>query len=80
MKQALPANWGSVKDNGLFTGDKDPMVQVPANGLGEDGFLEVAAPPNEVFNGVTVVYRGDILLNNGPIIEDGGGVVRGGSD
>ena len=56
------------------------MVEVPADGAGEDDAFEVAAAGDEVFDLVAVADAGDVLLNDGAVVEEVGDVVAGGAD
>ncbi len=71
---------GLVEDDGFVVVDEDAVFEVPADGLGEDGFFEVAAFAGEVGNGVAVADAGDVLMDDGAFVEIGGGVVGGRPD
>src|SRR5882672_10473959 len=60
--------------------EQDPVVDVPADGPGQDDFFEVAALLDEVFDGIAVRDPDDILLDDGAVVEYLGNVVAGGAD
>ncbi len=76
----MAADFPSIKHHGLVAVDDDAIFEVPADGLGEDDFLEVAAEALEVFHVVTVGDVADVLGDDGAFIEDRGDVMRGGAD
>ena len=70
----------SVEDHRFVAVDEDAVVEVPADGLGADGFFEVAAAADDVLDVVTVGNAGDVLGDDGAFVEVGGGVMGGGTD
>lgn len=50
---------------------------MPADGLGEGGFFEVASETDEIGDVMAVTDRGDSLVNDRAVIKDSGGVVGG---
>ena len=56
------------------------MVEVPADGAGEDEALEVTALLDEVGELVVLADTGDILLDDWALVKDFGDVVAAGSD
>jgi hypothetical protein len=59
---------------------KYAVLHMPADGTREDNFFEIAAFADEVFDSVAVGDADDVLLDDGPVIEDFRDVVAGGAD
>ncbi len=56
------------------------MLEVGANGPGQNDRLQVASFSCEVGNGVSMAHPGDFLVENWTLIEILGDVVGGGTD
>ena len=69
-----------LKNHGLVAIKKDAVFDVPADGAGEDDFLEVAAFADEIFDGVAVRDADHVLLDDGAVVEDLSDVVAGCTD
>ena len=53
---------------------------MPAHRSGEDDLFQIAALLDEVFNGIAVRDANNILLDDGPVVEDLGDVMAGSAD
>ena len=72
---------GSVaEDDGAGAVNEDAVFDVVADSAGEGEALAVAAETDEVFGFVIVLHAGNLLLDDGPLVEVFGGVVAGGAD
>ena len=69
-----------VEDYGLVAIAEDAVLEVPADGAGKDDALKVASAGDEIFDLVAMRDAGDILLDDGPVVEHGGDVMAGGAD
>jgi drug/metabolite transporter (DMT)-like permease len=78
--QSRPAARALAEDDGLVAVEQDPVVGVPADGPGQGEALGVPADGHQLGRAVRVVDPGHLLLDDRPLVEVGGDVVRGGAD
>jgi O-acetylserine/cysteine efflux transporter len=76
--QAAPG--ALAEDDGLGAVEQYPVVGVPADSAAEGEALGVPADRGQLGRAVRVVDPGDLLLDDRPLVEVRGGVVRGGAD
>ena len=69
-----------IKNNRFVSVDKNPVFQVPANGIGQHQFLQVPAITNHFPDTSPVADAGYILMNDGTCIQIFGDVMGRGSD
>src|SRR5947209_18557317 len=69
-----------VEDHSLILVKQDAVLDVPADGAGEDYFFQVAAFLQKIVECIAVRDANDVLLNDGTVIEDFGDGMAGGSD
>ena len=74
-----PASW-SAEDDGAHAVEQHPVLGMPAHRAGERSTLHVLAQPHHVLHRAAVVHPFDVLLDDRPLVEVGGDVVRGGAD
>ena len=60
--------------------NENSVVEMEADGLGEDGFFEVSAFADQVGDRVAVIDSGYVLVDDGAFVKIGGGIVCGGAD
>jgi O-acetylserine/cysteine efflux transporter len=78
--QPRPAAAELAEDDGLVAVEQDPVVGVPADGPGQGEALGVPADGHQLGRAVRVVDPGHLLLDDRPLVQVGGDVVRGGAD
>jgi hypothetical protein len=71
---------GLLKDYGLVPIQEDAVFHVPTNGARQNNFFNVPAFLDEIVDGVAMVDAGDILVDDGTIVEHLSHVVRSGAD
>ena len=80
----MAADWvivpDSGEDDGLAAVDEDAVFDVPDDGTGEDGALDLAADPAQVGHVLAVIDAPDVLLDDRAGVEILGYVVGGGTD
>src|SRR5215207_2245311 len=64
-----------LEDDGPYAVNQDPVLQVPADGAGEDPALHLASEADEIFDRVAMRNVGDVLVNYRARIELLGDVV-----
>src|SRR5258708_39141084 len=69
-----------LENYGLVAVEKNAVLDVPADGAGENNFFKVAAFADEIFNRVAVGDADHVLLDDGAVGEDFSDVVAGGRD
>jgi drug/metabolite transporter (DMT)-like permease len=69
-----------AEDDGLVAVEQDPVVGVPADRPGQGDALGVPADGHQLGRAVRVVDPGHLLLDDRPLVQVGGDVVRGGAD
>lgn len=69
-----------VEDHSFVVVDEDAVIEVEANRLGEDRFLEVFAFANQIRHRVAVIDPSNVLVNDGAFVKISGCVVRRGAD
>ena len=70
----------SVEDHGFAAVAEDAVREMPLHGAGQGDALEVAALGEQVLDVVAVGDAGDVLLDDGAVVQDFGDVVAGGAD
>jgi drug/metabolite transporter (DMT)-like permease len=78
--QSRPAAGALAEDDGLVAVEQDPVVGVPADRPGQGDALGVPADGHQLGRAVRVVDPGHLLLDDRPLVQVGGDVVRGGAD
>jgi drug/metabolite transporter (DMT)-like permease len=78
--QSRPAAQGLAEDDGLVAVEQDPVAGVPADRPGQGDALGVPADGHQLGRAVRVVDPGHLLLDDRPLVQVGGDVVRGGAD
>jgi drug/metabolite transporter (DMT)-like permease len=78
--QSRPAAGALPEDDGLVAVEQDPVVGVPADRPGQGDALGVPADGHQLGRAVRVVDPGHLLLDDRPLVQVGGDVVRGGAD
>jgi drug/metabolite transporter (DMT)-like permease len=78
--QSRPAARGLAEDDCLVAVEQDPVVGVPADRPGQGDALGVPADGHQLGRAVRVVDPGHLLLDDRPLVQVGGDVVRGGAD
>ena len=68
------------KDDRFIPVKKYAIFHVPADGAGQDDFLQVAPLADEVFYRIAVRHADYVLLNDGAVVKDFSDVVAGGAD
>jgi len=69
-----------AEDDGLVSVEQDPVVGMPADGPGQGEALGVTADGHQFGRAVRVVDPGHLLLDDRPLVQVSGDVVRGGAD
>ena len=67
-----------VKDHGLVFINEYSMLQMKANGLRENGLLQILSFANQVFHGIAVADSDNVLGDNWALIQRGRNIVRRG--
>ena len=70
------ANVFSIKYHGLVLVDQHSMIQMRADGLSENGLLQVLSFANQVFDCLPVTDPHDVLGDNRTLIKRGRDIVR----
>jgi O-acetylserine/cysteine efflux transporter len=78
--QSRPAAGALAEDDGLAAVEQDPVVGVPADRPGQGDALGVPADGHQLGRAVRVVDPGHLLLDDRPLVQVSGDVVRGGAD
>ena len=75
-------NWSEClsEDNCFVSIEKHAILQVSADTARKHNFFQVAAFLQQVVQGVPVRDAGDVLLDDGAIVQDFGDVVAGRAD
>src|SRR3954447_17965364 len=61
---------GSIEDHRLLAVTEDAPLEVPLHGAGEDDALEIAAFGDQFLDLVAVRHAGDVLPDDGAVIEN----------
>src|SRR5690349_22003463 len=71
---------GSTKDHGAIAVHEHAMLHVPLHRPRQYRALDVAAGAHAILEGGCMVDARHVLLDDRPLVERGGDVVRGGTD
>ena len=69
-----------VEDDGFVAITKDPVLEVPADGAGQDDPLKIPAALNEVFFLIAMRDADNVLLDDRPFVQHIGHIVAGRAD
>ena len=70
----------SVEDHGFVAVAEDAVLKMPTDGAGKNDALEIAAAGDEVFDLVAMRDAGDVLFDDGAVVEFRSDVVACGAN